>query len=396
MIDEILKEIECTGCSACSQKCPINCIEMHPDPEGFLIPVIDLVRCVQCGVCVDSCPEKVFVEKKASLKTYIAVGKDKELIYYSASGGAFITIAKYVVDTLGGIVFGCVFDHNMHARHIGVHDLEGLERLQGSKYVQSEIGDSFNQCEKYLKEGKYVLFSGTPCQIAGLSSYLEKEYERLITIDIVCHGVPSPALFERYIKELSNGKKGQVKTYRFRTRQIKGKSAYISTIEYKAGKRKIPNAYDAYYRLFLSGLVFRNSCYQCSYANLTRVGDFTIGDCDSATEYSKIYETKSASTILLNTNKAMELWDKSIRPLFIIRDLDLNREAARNRQLQAPFQRPDGRSSIYSKLENMTWNEIHKEYAKPLTIINRCKIIALSFIPRFCLKMLVKIKLSLK
>lgn len=396
MLDEILQEIECTGCSACSQKCPQSCIEMLPDSEGFLVPVVDLSECIQCGVCVETCPEKVYVEKRASKRAYLAVGKDNKLTYFSASGGAFITIAKYVVDMLGGIVFGCAFDNNMHARHIGVQSLEGLKQLQGSKYVQSEIGDSYTLCEKYLREGKYVLFSGTPCQIAGLLSYLGKEHERLITMDIVCHGVPSPALFKRYIKELSSGRKGQVRSYRFRTRQIKRKSAHISTISYKIGKQKIPNQYDAYYRLFLSGSVFRNSCFQCRYAELKRVADFTIGDCDSATEYSKIYETESASTLLLNTDKAFKLWNKGVESLFITHKLDLTREANRNHQLQEPFHRPDHRSGIYSKLENMSWNEIQKEYAKPLTMINRCKIVLLPFIPRFCLKMLLKLKLRLK
>lgn len=396
MINELLKEIECTGCSACSQKCPKNCIKMIPDLEGFSIPVVDLTKCIQCGLCVDTCPENSFVEKRANKGAYIAVGKNNELTYLSASGGAFMMIAQYVVDGLGGVVFGCAFDADLHARHISVQSVDELKQLQGSKYVQSEIGNSYILCEKYLQEGKYALFSGTPCQIAGLANYLGKVYERLITMDIVCHGVPSPALFERYIKELSTGRKGQVKAYRFRRRETKRKSAYISTVIYKKGMQKIPQQYSAYYRLFLSGEVFRNSCYQCRYAEEKRVGDFTIGDCDSATEYSKIYETESASTLLLNSNKAIELWDRGIKHLFTTRDLDLNREAARNRQLQAPFQRPDGRSSIYSKLGNVSWSEIHKKYARPLNIINRCKILLLPFIPRFCLKILIRIKLSMK
>lgn len=196
---EICKQGLCNGCSACRSVCPVGCIEMKRNAEGFLFPVVDESRCVQCGLCGRICP--VNAQRNAMQlempKAYAAVSKNHTQRKESSSGGVFSLLAEYVLGQ-GGVVFGAAFDEGFHLRHIVVETTEGLAQLRGSKYVQSEIGDAYLQAKAYLKAGKLVLFTGTPCQIGGLKAYLQKDYENLITQDIICHGVPSPEVWEKY------------------------------------------------------------------------------------------------------------------------------------------------------------------------------------------------------
>ena len=197
---EIKEKAFCCGCNACVQRCPKQCISMHEDEEGFLYPRVDKTICIECGLCEKVCPVINQNEPRKPLKVYAAYNKDEKIRRESSSGGVFTAIAEQVIDE-GGIVFGACFDENWEVKHDYTETKEGLKAFRGSKYVQSRIKDNYQKAEHYLKEGRKVLFSGTPCQIAGLKKYLCKEYENLLTVDFICHGVPSPKVWRMYLNE---------------------------------------------------------------------------------------------------------------------------------------------------------------------------------------------------
>ena len=269
----------CTGCSACLQKCPKQCISMIANEEGFLYPVIDEKKCINCGLCTKVCPQlkKIKEESTEYPKAYAMRNKNTEELKQSSSGGIFKVLANYVLEN-DGVVFGVAYDENLNVNHIKVKDKEKLKLLQGSKYVQSNINNTYKEAEKELKKNKIVLFSGTPCQIAGLNSFLMKYYDNLITCDLVCHGVPSQKLFKKYIEFLSEKFKSKVVKYNFRSKNKKG-WGLVSQVETKDGKiRFVEPDFDPYYSNFLSSNTYRESCYKCYYSNCNRVSNITLAD----------------------------------------------------------------------------------------------------------------------
>ena len=189
----------CTGCSACQQTCPKGCIEMKAGGNDFLYPSIDINICIDCGKCLKTCPAYNKMASRTPLHCYAAYNKDEDLRLKSSSGGVFIEIAKYVLLN-DGVVFGAVFDNDWNVHHVSATSMEEVYPMMGSKYVQSRIENSFKEAKEALLGGKTVLFSGSPCQIAGLHKFLVKEYDNLLTMDFVCHGVPSPGMWKEYLK----------------------------------------------------------------------------------------------------------------------------------------------------------------------------------------------------
>lgn len=205
MIDIIRKE-DCVGCNACAQRCPKTCISMESDEQGFLYPKVDLDRCIDCHMCERVCPVINQSEPRKPLETYAAKNKDTEIQRQSSSGGVFFALAEKTIED-GGVVFGARFDENWEVIHDFAESLEQVKAFQGSKYVQSRIDDNFKRAEMFLKTGRRVLFSGTPCQIAGLKLFLRKDWgEQLLCVDLVCHGVPSPIIWRDYVKEITRPK----------------------------------------------------------------------------------------------------------------------------------------------------------------------------------------------
>lgn len=299
MMQEITKD--CMGCRACEQVCAKHSISMKPDKEGFLRPVVDASTCVDCGLCVKTCPQNKESHAPEICDVYALIAKDKELLFKSSSGALFAVLAKSIIEE-GGYVAGCVFNDQVVAQHIVTNRLEDIERLQSSKYVQSDTLHVFTEVKQILASGKKVLFSGTGCQVAGLTAFLRKDYENLITCDLICHGVPSPKLFEKYKEWWSVRKGGEVKEVNFRDKKKQGWG-----LGYKV-KVKVKDYYsfahlDPYYFHFLEGNIYRRSCYNCHYNHTNRLSDITMGDYWGLLDcHPDFYDLDGVSVAVVNTH----------------------------------------------------------------------------------------------
>ena len=304
---------KCTGCMACLNICKKDAIVTVENPLGFKYPVINIEKCNECGLCFKICPNNNFIPKNFPVECY-ALQKvcDKN----TASGGAATTLSELIIKK-GGVVYGCTGEDINHVRHIRVDSLERLEILKGSKYVQSDIGRIFREIKEDLRDKKEVLFIGTPCQVAGLRAYLIKDYERLYTIDLVCHGVPSQKLLNDGLSIYSNMRKHfNFVGFRYKNPQNKGELGVDYGMYYKDGEilKKIPWYRDPYMTGFMTNLFFRDSCYICPYAYCIRVGDFTISDFWGLNNKNigDLDIKNGISAVLLNSKKAQILFDSLI------------------------------------------------------------------------------------
>lgn len=361
-ISELNIYSECTGCSACYNVCPVDAISMKFNFEGFLYPYIDDSLCVNCAKCVRCCHIVNTKELKFPEETYCGAGKG-EFIENSASGGIFAVFAKYVIEELSGVVYGVELDlRDNICRHVEINKVEDIYRIQNSKYVQSEISDVFPLCKKNLLEGRQVLFSGTPCQISGLRNYLGCEFDNLLTVDIICHGVPSPKLLSMYIK---NELPDNITKLRFRHRLEASLRRSAYDINYEVNGHTIikPGGNDIYYNAFTNGESLRECCYTCKYAREDRISDITIGDCDSWKLYKGLEKDNIISGILINSTKGENFWRECNKRITYTK-LDYKEECIINHQLRRPFIRPTRRDTIYKDLSNLKWAEFKEKQQK--------------------------------
>ena len=286
---------------------------MQPNHEGFLHPVIDEAICVECGVCEKVCPGLKPAYNECALKeAFVVQHKDDAIRYQSTSGGAFTAIAEEIIRR-GGVVFGAVMTEDLRVVHDSVETEEGLAKFRNSKYVQSEIGDTYKRAKKLLDAEKWVCFSGTPCQINGLHKYLGKEYERLISVDVVCKSVPSPLVFQKYV-EYKKSQEGEISDVVFRDKK-RGflyctMAHYLSHEDRKKGKDvyRRGSESDEWLRLFLSGKIARHSCMTCPYQTAHRIGDITLGDIWE-TGNAKLDDNKGTTLVHVWTEKGRTLLD---------------------------------------------------------------------------------------
>lgn len=361
-ISELNIDSECTGCSACYNVCPVDAISMKFNFEGFSYPYIDDSLCVNCAKCVRCCSIVNTKEFKFPEETYCGAGKG-EFIENSASGGIFAVFAKYVIEELSGVVYGVELDlRDNICRHVEINKVEDIYRIQNSKYVQSEISGVFPLCKKNLLEGRQVLFSGTPCQISGLRNYLGCEFDNLLTVDIICHGVPSPKLLSMYIK---NELPDNITKLRFRHRLEASLRRSAYDINYEVNGHTIikPGGNDIYYNAFTNGESLRECCYTCKYAREDRISDITIGDCDSWKLYKGLEKDNIISSILINTTKGENFWRECNKRITYTK-LDYKEECIINHQLRRPFIRPTRRDTIYKDLSNLKWAEFKEKQQK--------------------------------
>ena len=278
----IVDKKDCCGCYACAQKCPQKCITMQSDKEGFAYPVVDTTKCSDCGLCERVCPVINQQAEQHPIATYAAINSNNVVREQSSSGGIFTLLANETINN-GGVVFGAAFNEEWQVEHICVDNINDIKKLRGSKYVQSHIGNSNAMAEKFLKEGKEVLFSGTPCQVAGLKKYLRKEYKNLKTVDFVCHGTPSPEVWKMYLDEVCRIKNiGNITDIQFRNKAEGWKKSSLQ-IKYK-GKGEKEETFretlndNIFMKCFLSNLCLRPSCYQCPARSGKSGSDITLGD----------------------------------------------------------------------------------------------------------------------
>lgn len=308
---KITDKHKCCGCTACVNVCPKNCISMSADREGFLYPLVDFVKCIDCGLCEQVCPVLRPVKNETEPLVYAAVNNDESVRLQSSSGGIFTLLAESVLDR-GGIVFGACFDQNWNVVHDYTETKEGLAKFRDSKYVQSHVGNCFIQVKTFLDSGREVLFSGTPCQVAGLKNYLRKPYSNLFTVDLVCHGVPSPEVWRRYLQE------AVCRVYGIKKKNVINLGEYISDISFRAkdkGWKKfnikiifhngkvemMPFFENPYMNVFLSDLSLRPSCYACPTKLHYVQSDITLADFWGVNEIKPdIDDDKGCGLILIN------------------------------------------------------------------------------------------------
>lgn len=293
----------CCGCSACAKKCPRHCITMKVDAEGFFYPDIDTKLCIQCGLCEKVCPVIHPLPKRIPHSCYAAYHNNEKIRIASSSGGIFTMIAQQII-SLGGVVFGAKFDEDWQVVMGYAEDFQTLAQFRGSKYVQCETGDSFRQAEKFLKQNRLVLYTGTPCQIAGLKKFLSKPYDNLLTVDFICHGVPSPKVWKNYLKGFKN-----ITAINFRNKSEGWKNFHI-VIESENKSLSEPFWQNPYMQAFLGDMILRPSCYSCPTRKGKSGSDITIGDHWAIpTIQPEFDDDKGTSLVLLNSEKGKSFWN---------------------------------------------------------------------------------------
>lgn len=362
---------ECTGCTACSQVCPMKCISMKIDEEGFIYPTVDEAVCVECGRCKCVCPVLHHDGGNAPKKVLAEKNKDERIRRTSSSGGVFYEVAKQFIQN-GGVVYGCAFDENMVARHICVKTIEGLEKLKSSKYVQSDMGNTMSEIKRRLLQGEKVLFSGTPCQIAGLQNFLSKDYENLLLIDIFCHGVPSPTLFADYLDYLSKQYDGgKPISVNFRNKQRGWKRLYMEVCFDNGKRHYIYSGYDRYEGMFLHNLSLRPSCYECKFTKSERFGDITLGDFwGIGKKYPQWDDDRGISVVMLNTDKGVDAYEQ-IADLFESREETLDTVKAGQRTLYAPTKKNPNRDAFYQMYTEKGCKEALEHYTNVPSALTR-------------------------
>ena len=312
---------KCTGCAACSSVCPQQAIKMIVNTEGFLYPEINLQKCTHCELCEKSCPAlgKAFSPKGFTEPKTFAAYASSDIRKQSSSGGIFRLLALDVLSQ-GGYVCGAAFDAKWQLKHTLINNKKDLLRLQGSKYLQSEIENVYQEIKRILVKGKLLLFVGTPCQVAGLYAYLQKDYDNLLTVDLICHGVPSPQVFAEYLREIAGPKK--IKSINFRDK-ANSWDKFRFTIEMQNSKYSCSVHEDVYFQGF-DNLFLRKSCYYCSYTRLQRIGDISLGDFWQVNNFRKKWnDHKGISKVLINTPKGEDSWRRIQKELVLNKKIPL-------------------------------------------------------------------------
>lgn len=354
---------KCTGCLSCLNICPKNAIKAITDEQGFWQMQIDETKCIKCKLCQKSCPA-LFKPNITDLvsKVYACWHKDKAKRQQAASGGLFTALMQNALKH-NYFVCGATLTSDMQVKHIIIDKIEDYKLLVGSKYVQSNLSDTFKQIRALLLKGNKVLFSGTPCQVSGLYAFLKKRYEnQLFTVDLLCHGVPSPEIFKKYIAHMEQLYDDKLINFQFRHKP--GWRRYQVILEFASGKQDITyKDTSPYIRGFLKGNFLRPSCYDCDYTSLKRYSDLTIGDfwnyfADNSTD---IDDDKGISFMLINNENGKALFDLAKDDLFYLAK-DFNRSTSTSPRLHKPTKKPATYEQFWQDYNNKDFENIIKEY----------------------------------
>lgn len=356
---------KCCGCTACASICPKKCITMKPDEEGFLYPEVDENTCVNCGICDKVCPVIApadTVDENTSAK--VIQLRDENNLFESASGGFFTAISKYVINQ-NGMVCGAHYDDNFNVKHYITSSHEECKRFRGSKYVQSELGDVFAKVKEALQHGILVCFSGTPCQVSGLKKFLGREYDKLITVDLVCAGVPSPKLWRIYLDKQEKVHDSKLQFVNFRNKTY-GYQCSTMKLQFKNGKTYSKSGrIDPMMKFFVSGIAKRPSCYECVFKGTERCSDFTLFDAWHASELTgKKDNDKGYTSVIVHTNKAEKILEK-ITNMLTCYSVDLEQAVKLDGiMVEGQPKRHTGRSEFYDVLNNHGIDECINRYGK--------------------------------
>ena len=364
MID-LLENENCTGCHACASVCPESCITMESDKEGFWYPNIDKTKCVNCKLCEKACPV-LSVHPVADGDTpaaYAAYNKDEKTRLDSSSGGVFSLLAEKIISD-GGVVFGAAYNEKFDVEHIAVDTLDDIYKLRGSKYVQSKIGESYKQAKRFLEAGRKVLFTGTPCQIAGLKSILGKDFDNLYTQDLICHGVPSPLVWQKYVKFREKRSASSTRRAFFRHKKY-GWKTFSVLFEFSNNTEYMKShGVDSYMTGFLRNWSLRSSCYNCHFKGLRRQADITLADFWGIENVCpELDDDKGTSLIVIHSEKGRKLLD-SVSSHIVYKDVDLNTAKNWNPSIAVSVEKPRERAFFIRKLKN-------KDFEKYVTEVLR-------------------------
>ncbi|MCQ2381370.1 MAG: Coenzyme F420 hydrogenase/dehydrogenase, beta subunit C-terminal domain [Acidaminococcaceae bacterium] len=360
MID-IKEKQKCCGCHACFSICPVHAIKMVADEEFFLYPQVDKNVCINCGLCEQVCPSLKNAGNKNCVEAWGAYAKDTEMRLNSSSGGMFTLLAEKVLCD-GGVVCGAVMcDDCYSVRHVFIDDIRDLAKLRGSKYLQSVIGDCYVKVKNYLEHGKKVLFSGTPCQVSGLKTFLRRDYDNLLCVDIICHGVPSQALWEKYVKSFEAKHHDKVTEVSFRHKkdgwQDFGMNNTIGENDIFINKDE-----DEFMHLFLQNFCLRPSCYTCHTKEIGYFSDITIGDFWSVSNVApELNDNKGTSAIVIRTGKGQKIWNE-IKDFIVRKQVEYGQILQGNSSLEMSVAKPFGRETFFKDMPNMTMRQLVGKY----------------------------------
>lgn len=340
----------CCGCSACYDICPQSAIKMIEDNEGFYYPNIDSSKCINCGLCEVICPTHNLKRNLTKSEAFAAYYLKENIRLMSSSGGIFSALADYVL-TNNGVVYGAAFDVNFEVSHSRITDKSDLNKLRGSKYVQSDCTGIYKQCRNDLNDEKLVLFTGTPCQVEALKKFLIKEYENLITIDLACHGVPSRLVWRKYVKRISAINKLPIKNINFRVKD-KSWKRYSIRFSFDDNTTYIKDVNQEPFMIgFLQNLYLRPSCYQCQFKSIERVSDITIADFWGVeNNYPELDDDKGISLIIIHSNQGTKLL-KAIKRSIFIKSVDLDCAIKYNLAIVKASEVNSKRAAFFSAME---------------------------------------------
>lgn len=353
----------CCGCSACANCCPKKCITMKEDGEGFLYPAVNSKECINCGLCEKVCPVLNKEETQEETRAYAMFVKDDSIREKSSSGGVFSLLAEQVLKD-GGYVFGCAFDAEFKARHIGISEQSELKKLQGSKYVQSDLKDSYQKAKCLLEEGKQVLFSGTACQIEGLKRFLGKSYDGLSLVDVACHGVPSPKVWEQYKSYQERKYEASISDIAFRDK-TRGWKSYRVRITFENGETYLSRSWDdVYMKSFIKNFISRPSCYDCKFRQWHRESDITLGDFWGVEQVLPQWnDDKGISLVLIHSEKGSRMI-QNLSGKMQIREVGIEDSVKNNASIIAPNVVPKERKLFFDVMNEKGYNVAVHRYVR--------------------------------
>lgn len=371
MMQKIIDKDNCTGCYACFNICPTKAIDMIEDKKGFKTYVINKDKCINCGMCKKVCPVINNKEENKDIEAFACMNKNENIRKESSSGGIFYLLAQYILEKKG-VVFGASFDNNWEVEHTYIEKIEDIKKFMGSKYVQSTIGDSYKKAKEFLENDRYVLFTGTPCQIEGLNKFLGKEYDKLYTQDIICHGVPSPKVWRKYLQFRKMKDKKIPININFRNKE-NGWQNYNIKFEYERNSYKMLANNDIYVQSFLRNTILRDSCYNCHFKKLYRLSDITLADFWGVKQVlPEMNDNKGTSLIIVNSKKGQTLI-KEINEKIEMKGVDIKEAIKYNPSMIKSVDKDEKREDFFDNIDKIEFDELVKKHTTGPKMINKIK-----------------------